>query len=252
MVSEAKSKGIFIGTSGWSYRHWSEIFYPKDMKPDKYLEYYITRFSCVELNSCFYHLPLKSTVSGWMNRTPETFRFCTKLNRFITHELKLVNSEVALEKYFEVFENMKSRLGPVLIQLPPGLSFDKTLIHEFLDIIKNQYSLYRFAIEIRHESWINDNFFDLLAHRGIAFVIADSGNRFPYYETVTADFVYLRFHGREQLYASDYSEADLKLYAEKIISWLDEDKEVWVFFNNDLHGFAINNAVRLREMIYIL
>ena len=252
MVSEAKSKGIFIGTSGWSYRHWSEIFYPKDMKPDKYLEYYITRFSCVELNSCFYHLPLKSTVSGWMNRTPETFRFCTKLNRFITHELKLVNSEVALEKYFEVFENMKSRLGPVLIQLPPGLSFDKTLIHEFLDIIKNQYSLYRFAIEVRHESWINDNFFDLIAHQGIAFVIADSGNRFPYYETVTADFVYLRFHGREQLYASDYSEADLKLYAEKIISWLDEDKEVWVFFNNDLHGFAINNAVRLREMIYIL
>jgi uncharacterized protein YecE (DUF72 family) len=252
MVSEAKSKGLFIGTSGWSYRHWSEIFYPKDIKPDKYLEYYITRFTCVELNSCFYHLPLKTTVSGWMNRTPETFRFCTKLNRFITHELKLVNSEGALEKYFEVFENMKSRLGPVLIQLPPALSFDKTLIHEFLDIIKNQYSLYRFAIEVRHESWINDNFFDLLAHRGIAFVISDSGNRFPFYETVTANFVYLRFHGREQLYASDYSEADLKLFAEKIISWLDEDKEVWVFFNNDFHGYAVNNAVRLRDMIYIL
>jgi uncharacterized protein YecE (DUF72 family) len=174
------------------------------------------------------------------------------LNRFITHELKLVNSEGALEKYFEVFESLKSRLGPVLIQLPPGLLFDKPLIHEFLDIIKNRYSLYRFAIEVRHESWINDNFFDLLAHRGIAFVIADSGNRFPFYETVTADFVYMRFHGREQLYASDYSEADLKLYAGKIISWLDEDKEVWVFFNNDFHGYAVNNAVRLREMIYIL
>jgi uncharacterized protein YecE (DUF72 family) len=252
MLGEAKSEGLFIGTSGWSYRHWSEIFYPKDIKPDKYLEYYISKFTCVELNSCFYHLPLKSTVTGWMNRTPETFRFCTKLNRFITHELKLVNSEEALEKYFEVFENMKSRLGPVLIQLPPGLSFDKTLIHEFLDIIKNKYSLYRFAIEVRHESWINDNFFDLLAHRGIAFVIADSGDRFPFYETVTADFVYLRFHGREQLYASDYSEADLKLFAGKIVSWLNEDKEVWVFFNNDFHGYAVNNAVRLREMTYIL
>ncbi|MGD0753619.1 MAG: DUF72 domain-containing protein [Bacteroidales bacterium] len=252
MVSEAKSRRLFIGTSGWSYKHWSEIFYPKDIKPDKYLEYYITRFTCVELNSCFYHLPLKTTVTGWMNRTPESFRFCTKLSRVITHELKLVNIEGALKNYFDVFESMKSRLGPVLIQLPPGLSFDKTLIHEFLDIIKNQYSLYRFAVEVRHESWINDNFFDLLAHRGIAFVIADSGNRFPFYETVTADFVYMRFHGREQLYASDYSEADLKLYAGKIISWLDEDKEVWVFFNNDFHGYAVNNAVRLREMIYIL
>lgn len=251
MVSEAKSKGLYIGTSGWSYKHWSEIFYPKDMKPDKYLEYYITKFNCVELNSSFYHLPLKTTVTGWMNRTPETFRFCTKLNRFITHQLKLVNSEGALEKYFDVFESMKDRLGPVLIQLPPELSFDKPLIHGFLDLIKNQYSLYRFAIEVRHESWINDNFFDLLAQYGIAFVIADSGNQYPFYETVTADFVYLRFHGREQLYASDYSEADLKLYAGKIISWLDEDKEVWVFFNNDFHGFAINNAVRLRGMVYI-
>lgn len=130
-----------------------------------------------------------------------TFMFCTKLNHFITHELKMVNSEGALEKFFDVFESMKSRLGPVLIQLPPGLSFDKPLINGFLDIIKNQYSLYRFAIKVRHESWINVNFFDLLAHRGIAFVIADSGNRFSFYETVTADFVYLRFHGREQLYA---------------------------------------------------
>ena len=187
-----------------------------------------------------------------MNRTPETFKFCTKLNRFITHQLKLVNCEGALEKYFDVFESMKGRLGPVLIQLPPRLSYDKSLICNFLDLIKEQYSLYRFAIEVRHESWINDNFFDLLAHRRIALVIADSGNRFPYYETVTADFVYLRFHGCEQLYASDYSETDLKLYAEKIKNWLNEDKEAWVFFNNDYHGFAVKNAEKLREVVYLL
>lgn len=83
-------------------------------------------------------------------------------------------------------------------------------------------------------------------------MIADSGNRFPYYETVTADFVYLRFHGCEQLYASDYSETDLKLYAEKIINWLNENKEVWVFFNNDYHGFAVKNAEKLREIVYFL
>ena len=251
MSGEAKSGGLHIGTSGWSYSHWSEIFYPKDLKPDKYLEYYITVFGCVELNSCFYHLPLKTTVTGWINRTPETFRFCTKLNRFITHQLKLVNIEAAIEKYFDVFESMKEKLGPVLVQLPPGLPFDEPLIHGFLDLLKEQYSLYRFAVEIRHGSWINDNFFDLIAQRGIAFVIADSGNRYPFSETVTADFVYLRFHGREHLYASDYSEEDLRPSVEKIKRWLEEDKEVWVFFNNDFHGYAVNSAIRLREMVKI-
>jgi uncharacterized protein YecE (DUF72 family) len=247
-----KSTVLYIGTSGWSYKHWSEIFYPKDIKPDKYLEFYITKFTCVELNSSFYNLPLNTTVTGWMNRTPDTFKFCPKLSRFITHQMQLVNIEGALQKYFDVFEGMKERLGPVLIQLPPGLSYDKSLIINFFDIIKEKYRHYRFAVEARNKSWINDSFLDLLSQHGIAFVIADSGNRFPYYETVTAGFVYLRFHGPEQLYASDYSENDLKLYAEKIINWLDEDKEVWVFFNNDYHGYAIKNAGRLREIINLL
>ena len=249
MAGETKLKRLFIGTSGWSYRHWSEIFYPKDLKPDKYLEHYITKFSCVELNSSFYHLPLKTTVAGWMIRTPDTFRFCTKLNRFITHQLKLINIEGALENYFDVFKGMKDRLGPVLVQLPPGFSFDKPLLSGFLDLIKEQYSQYRFAVEVRHESWINDSCFDLLARHGVAFVIADSGNRYPYYDAVTAGFVYMRFHGREKLYASDYSETDLQPDAKRIMNWLDEDKEVWVFFNNDYGGYAVKDAERLKQMV---
>jgi uncharacterized protein YecE (DUF72 family) len=84
MLRETNLKRLFLGTSGWSYRYWVEIFYPKDLKPDIYLEYYITKFDCVELNSSFYHVPLKTTVAKWMIRTPESFRFCTKLNRYIT------------------------------------------------------------------------------------------------------------------------------------------------------------------------
>lgn len=244
-----ESSDLHIGTSGWSYKHWVEIFYPKDLKPDKYLEFYITRFSCVELNSSFYHLPLKTTTTGWKNRTPENFKFCPKLSRFITHQQQLVKVEGSLFKFFDVFDLMKGRLGPVLIQLPPGLKYDEPLIISFFDLLAERSGQYRFAVEVRNKTWINDSFFNILAQYGIIFVIADSGDRYPYYEAVTADEVYLRFHGREQLYASDYNEADLRLYAERIINWLAEGKAIWAFFNNDYNGFAVKNAKRLIELI---
>jgi uncharacterized protein YecE (DUF72 family) len=244
------TKDLYIGTSGWSYKHWHGIFYPENLKPDKYLEFYTTRFGCVELNSCFYHLPLEKTVAGWMNRTTDSFKFCPKLSRFITHQMKLYDIDEALSRFFAVFEGMKEKLGPILVQLPPGLSFDEPRIVYFLELLKQQYNQYRFAFEIRNKTWINDRFFDLLSHYGAAFVIADSGGRYPYYEAVTTNFVYLRLHGREQLYASDYSEDDLKYYAEMITGWLNGNKIVWVFFNNDYHGYAVKNADMLRAMLY--
>lgn len=240
---------LYIGTSGWSYKHWHGIFYPEDLKPGKYLEYYTTRFTCVELNSCFYHLPQKKTVDSWINRTPGSFIFCPKLSRYITHQMKLSNVDEALQKFFGLFEEMKEKLGPILVQLPPQLSYDESRISYFLELLKKQYNEYRFAIEIRNKTWINDNFFDLLAQYGVAFVIADSGDRYPYHETVTTNFVYLRLHGREQLYASDYSENDLQQYTGKISGWLSDGKEVWVFFNNDYHGYAVKNAEMLRAML---
>ncbi|MDP4223781.1 MAG: DUF72 domain-containing protein [Bacteroidota bacterium] len=243
------SKNLHIGTSGWSYMHWSGVFYPEDLKPDKYLEYYITKFDCVELNSSFYHLPLKSTVSGWMNRTSDTFRFCPKMSRFITHQLQLSNAEEPLIRFIDVFAAMKARLGPALIQIHPGLLYDRALITAFFNLLQEKYSEYRFAIEIRNKSWINDDFLQLLSIYRVAFVIADSGRRYPYHEAVTTGFIYLRFHGREQLYATDYSENDLRQYAEKISGWLYDGKEVWAFFNNDFHGYAVKNALRLMEML---
>jgi uncharacterized protein YecE (DUF72 family) len=162
-----------------------------------------------------------------------------------------VNTEGALQKFFNVFEKMKDRLGPVLIQLPPGLKYDVPLISNFFDLLKEQFAQYRFAVEVRNKSWINESFFGLLAQHGMAFVIADSGDRYPYYEAVTSSIVYLRFHGREQLYASDYSDSVLSHYGEKIRDWLSDGREVWVFFNNDYYGFAVKNAERLSEIINI-
>ncbi len=243
------SEKLHIGTSGWSYRHWQGVFYPPEAKPDRYLEYYCTKFSCVELNSSFYNLPRASTADGWKDRTPEQFRFCLKMSRYITHQLQLVDPEDSLVKFFEIFGRMRDKLGPVLVQLHPGLQYDKQLIIDFLEILKENYNQYRFALEIRNKSWINEAFFNLLSEYDTGFVIADSGNRYPFHEAITTDFVYLRFHGREQLYASDYNEDVLKYYADKINCWLEGNSEIWAFFNNDFYGYAVKNASQLEQIL---
>jgi len=249
MIDDENIKRLHAGTSGWIYGHWAGIFYPDTIKPARYLEYYTTKFSCVELNASFYHLPVKATAEGWVRRTPDTFRFCPKLSRLITHQKRLAECEEPLDRYFDVFREMASRLGPVLVQLPPGLAFDMPLITDFLCMLDERAGGYRFAIEVRHRSWITEAFFDLLAEHKVAFVIADSGKRFPYHEAVTAVFIYLRFHGHESLYSSDYPDPELRRYAEKIRQWLEKGYEVWVFFNNDFGGYAIKNALRLEELV---
>jgi uncharacterized protein YecE (DUF72 family) len=241
--------GLYCGTSGWSYKHWSGEFYPPGTRPSGYLEYYCTKFDCVELNSSFYHLPRPATVEGWLKRSPGNFRYCVKLSRFITHRKRLADSGEALQRFFGVFEILLPKMGPVLIQLPPGLVFDRELASDFIGLLRERYSNYRFAIEVRHRSWIDDRFFSMLHDHAMAFVIADSGPRFPSREAVTADFVYLRFHGAEKLYASDYDETALRMYAEKIAGWLDSGIEVWAFFNNDFGGFAVRNASRLNLLV---
>jgi uncharacterized protein YecE (DUF72 family) len=249
MKDEKIIRRLHTGTSGWIYGHWAGIFYPEDIKPAGYLEYYTTKFGCVELNASFYHVPFKATVEGWVRRTPETFRFCPKLSRLVTHRKRLVDCAEPLGWYFDVFREMTPRLGPVLVQLPPGLAFDKPLFSDFLSLLHALAGGYRFAIEARHQSWIADESFSLLEQYGAAWVIADSGRRFPYQEAITADFVYLRFHGHESLYSSDYPDHELWRYAEKIRQWLDNGCEVWVFFNNDFNGYAVKNALKLEEMV---
>ena len=246
---KARRPDFYVGTSGWSYRHWSGIFYPAEIRPARYLEYYLTRFDCVELNSSFYRLPGDSTVRGWMQRTPESFRFCPKLSRFITHQKRLADSREAMMRFFQIFQEMRTRLGPVLIQLPPGLKYDRELVVDFVNALSETGQGYRFAFEVRHSSWIRDEFFQLLSQSGISFVMADSGDRFPYHEVVTSGFVYLRFHGPSKLYASDYDDSLLYPYAEKVHGWLNKGLDVWAFFNNDFGGFAVKNASKIIGMV---
>ncbi len=238
-----------VGTSGWSYRHWVGPFYPPGTRNDQFLPYYCEHFGCVELNASFYRLPKPAMVEGWVKKTPDTFHFAAKLSRLITHQKRLVDCREALQAYFEVMGRLKPRLGPILIQLPPSLRFQADVVRPFLEELKESFGEYAYALEARNESWFVPEAQQLLQEFGIAWVIADSGGRFPKLENVTADFVYLRFHGPGRLYASDYPDEQLADYAAKAARWIREGKFVWAFFNNDVGGYAVKNAQTLREMI---
>jgi uncharacterized protein YecE (DUF72 family) len=240
---------IHIGTSGWSYKHWKDIYYPKGLKSTEWLVFYSNTFSITEINNSFYHLPQKQTVEGWVKKTPSGFLFCPKMNRFITHIKRLKEPEEPVKRFFEIFRYMQKKIGPILIQLPPSLKFDYDRTDHFFSLLKKKYKQYDFALEVRDEGWLSEDSLGLMAKYGIAFVIAHSGNHFPYGEHVTAKNIYVRFHGPSGLYSSNYTDSMLKKFAKLFRKWMKAGHTLWVFFNNDVHGYAIENAKRLQELM---
>jgi len=247
-VKNVTSK-IHVGTSGWSYQHWKEIFYPPKLAAAKWLPYYAGIFSTTEINGSFYRLPSEETVLKWDVQVPEDFLFCPKISRYLTHMKKLKDPEEPLERFFSVFEFMKKKMGPVLIQLPPMLKFDYDTAEHFYRLLKFAYSAYKFVMEVRHDTWLETDSLTLMTKYDIGLVISQSGDVFPYSEMVTAKNIYVRFHGPAELYASSYSDEMLKLFAKKCKKWVKEGHEVWAYFNNDIHGHAVNDARRLLQML---
>jgi len=235
---------IHVGTSGWSYKHWKDTFYPKNVKASEYLSFYAKHFKVTEINSSFYRLPLASTLESWKDQVPDDFIFCPKMSRFLSHMKKLNDPEEPLQRFFRLFEKMKEQMGPVLIQLPANAGFKAATERRFYEILEQYYPQYKFALEVRHDSWFSQEALDLMRQYNIALVIAHS-DRFPYQELITARDIYFRFHGPGDLYASSYSSETLKEYALKFKSWAEQGHEVWVFFNNDVNVHAIHNAQEL-------
>ncbi|MDB5232293.1 MAG: hypothetical protein JWN76_3098 [Chitinophagaceae bacterium] len=244
-------KKIWIGTSGWSYKHWREIFYPVGMKPVDYLPFYSNHYFVTEINTSFYHLPKPETVTGWIEKVPKGFMFCPKISRYITHIKRLKDPEDTLPRFFEVFEPVKKHLGPILIQLPPSSKFHYDIADHFFSVLKKEYKGYDFALEVRHDTWLEEDSLSLMTKYNIAFVISQSGDRFPYSEMVTAKNIYVRFHGPEGLYSSSYSTKMLKMFAKKFAGWIDSGHVIWAFFNNDIGGHALTDSKRLIEMMEI-
>jgi uncharacterized protein YecE (DUF72 family) len=235
----------YVGTSGWSYKSWEGTFYPTGLPKTHHFEFFATQFPTVEINLTFYRLPTLKMVRAWRDKAPAGFVYAIKGSRFITHMKKLLDAGDALHEFFRCLEPLRRRIGVILWQLPPFLSKDVPRLERFFKLLPRAYD---YAIEFRHVSWLADEVFALLRRYRIAHVSVSSRGM-PMDLTVTADLVYIRFHGLENGAAHDYTRIELEPWAEHIQRQLHRGKRAFVYFNNDVNARAPANAKTFKEMI---
>jgi uncharacterized protein YecE (DUF72 family) len=282
---------IRVGISGWRYGGWRGDFYPKGLPQKRELEFASRKFRTIEINGTFYSLQKASYFRQWRDQAPEDFVFAVKGARFITHMKKLRDCEGPLANFFAsgVLE-LGRKLGPVLWQFPPNFAFDPGRIDRFFAQVPRTLrqaaemasghdhrvkdpcteaavdGTIRHAIEVRHKSFETPEFVDLLRRRNVALVVADTVD-WPYLEDVTADFVYCRLHGSEELYASGYEDAALDDWARRVTAWAAGGeyehrhcasskrprrraaRDVYVYFDNDAKVRAPYDAMVLEEKV---
>lgn len=283
---------IHIGISGWRYTPWRGYFYPKGLPRKRELQFASRAVNSIEINGSFYALQRPARYAQWYAETPDHFVFSVKAPRFITHVKRLRDVHKPLANFFAsgVLE-LREKLGPILWQFPPNFKFDAELFESFLEqlpddthqatALARQHDSHinghaslgaykkkpvRHAVEIRHDSFIDPAFVRLLKRYNTALVIADTAGKWPYREDITADFVYLRLHGAEELYASGYTIQALHHWAERIEAWhqgrqpsdphliaprqkarVRKSREVFCYFDNDVKVRAPFDARRLLE-----
>jgi uncharacterized protein YecE (DUF72 family) len=238
---------ILVGTSGWTYDSWSGPFYPAGLAKRRWLEFYAARLETVELNASHYRWPRDTAFSGWRDRLPSGFQLAVKAPRALTHARRLDAPERWSEIMARGLALLDGRSGPLLLQLPPAMERDDARLAHALT---HMPAGVRLAVEFRHPSWVDDTVFDLLERHRTAYVVM-SGARLPCVLRATSDIVYVRWHGPsdEHLYAGSYSEDDLRWWADRLREWQGQGRRVYGYFNNDQFGFAVANALRLRELL---
>jgi uncharacterized protein YecE (DUF72 family) len=270
------SARAYVGISGYDYKGWRGRFYPAKLPARQWLHYASRTFNSIELNGTFYSLKSPDVFGRWANEAPDDdFVYALKGGRFITHNLKLRNVETALGNFFASgVLALGRKTGPFLWQLPGTYRFDAERLDSFIrqlpvdstegEAIARQHDdrlrrgalvtaaervTYRHGFEVRHPSYFTPEFYDLLRAHGGAFVIADTAGRYPYAEEVTADFVYVRLHGSRELYVSEYTDAELDVWAARVNQWRAQRRDVYVYFDNDAKVHAPFDAMRLRERV---
>lgn len=236
---------IYIGTSGWHYKHWKGLFYPAGLRPQDYLPHYFSYFGTVEINNSFYRLPGYETFVNWRESVPEDFVFAVKASRFITHMKKLKDPQSSLNSFLQQVVALEEKLGPILFQLPPRWHCDPERLQQFLQALPAGL-LYTF--EFRDHTWYNEAIYELLRQHQAAFCIYDlEQHQSPV--VVTAPFVYVRLHGPEGRYNGSYSGEALQTWAEAARNWQQQGRSVYIYFDNDIGGHAVTDARRLQKLI---
>jgi uncharacterized protein YecE (DUF72 family) len=230
---------LFVGTSGWQYRHWRGTFYPQKLAQARWLDHYTERFRTVEVNNTFYHLPEATTFEKWRESTPTDFVLAVKMSRFLTHLKRLRDPQEPVERFMSRAEKLGSKLGPVLFQLPPQLEAEPERLAETLELMPRGV---RVAAEFRHQSWFSDQVFEILNEHGAALCLADSPRRkTPVVRT--ADWGFVRFHEGRASPHPCYGERALQAWVEKLAELFGSGRDVYAYFNNDGRACAIRDAI---------
>lgn len=237
----------WIGTSGWSYDHWGKgAFYPRGLKKADWLAHYAGRLRSIEINASFYYLPRVPVLENWAARTPDDFLFAVKAWRAITHYRRLADCAEHVETFFSRIAALGAKGGPVLFQMPPRFPADTGRLADFLAMLPKGR---RCAFEFRDASWHCDAVYTLLADRNAAFCPFELGGQAAP-RVVTADFVYVRLHGRKGRYTGNYSPAALRDWADWLGARMTEERDVHVYFDNtDEKDYALRNAMRLDALL---
>jgi uncharacterized protein YecE (DUF72 family) len=241
---------IRVGTSGWSYKHWINTFYPKGLAAREQLVYLARQFDTVELNASFYRLPGTASFAKWHDDVPADFRFAVKVPRTISHYKRL--GEGSAEDWaglLRAAEPLANKISVYLCQLPPSLRADEAML-ERLAAFGQVTGAARVAYELRHMSWFEPAVLEQLARLRVCVVQAES-SRYPHTPAgySPAPFAYYRFHGPRELYGSQYTDEELDYWAGLIRAELAAGKDVYAYFDNDFQAFAIEDAKRLRERL---
>ncbi|MGX7680012.1 DUF72 domain-containing protein [Jatrophihabitans sp. DSM 45814] len=266
---------IRVGISGWTYPPWRGDFYPPRLPHHDELRYAAERMSSIEINGSFYSLQRPTSFWNWAHQTPQGFEFAVKGGRFITHMKRLRDTDQVLPNFLASgLLALGEQLGPILWQLPPTLKFDPVLVRDFVQRLPRSTAEaaylarrhdsrlkvggwtgtlsdrpLRHAVEVRHDSFKTAEFLDLLDQECIAVVVADTAGKWPQFLRVTADFVYVRLHGADELYTSGYDHAGLTLWADRIRSWAARGLDVYVYFDNDVKVRAPYDAMALQALL---
>jgi uncharacterized protein YecE (DUF72 family) len=243
-LQQLTSSGVFIGCSGWQYRHWRGDFYPADLPQSRWLEYYAERFRTVEINNTFYRLPEAETFAAWRRRVPRGFVYAVKMSRFLTHMKKLKDPAGSLELFFSRATRLRGALGPILYQLPPKWPINLERLEIFLQALPKGR---RHTMEFREPSWYSEAAFGLLKRHRVALCLHDmEGSASGRLEV--GPFVYVRFHGTAR-YSGSYSDRALDGWACWLAARARAKQKVFAYFNNDVGGHAPRDAERLARML---